>query len=133
MMSEVLIYLTPVAAWIGLACVLRSKMSGWSALAKKYTASTKPPGKQFKSQSARIGRLNYGSCLSLVVAEVGLYVSTSLWFRIGHPPLMIPWSEFSGVEEKKRLLFFRNVRMNVGDPVITTVELPLHVIQQRPI
>jgi hypothetical protein len=44
---------------------------------------------------------------------------------------LIPWSDLTGLREKK-LLFWKFVEMEVGKPTITTVMLPIHLIEQRP-
>jgi hypothetical protein len=38
-------------------------------------------------------RIGYGNVIRLTAAEDALYLSILLLFRIGHPPLRIPWQD----------------------------------------
>ena len=77
--------------------------------------------------------MNYGSCLTVVVSPVGLYLRVLPLFRVGHPPLLIPWADLHGLREKKFLWLWRLVEMQVGEPAIVTLTLPFHLIEQRPV
>jgi len=105
---------------------------GWAALASKYRAVDESTGRRFLFQSATLGRVNYGMCLTIVLGRDGLYLKVFPIFRFWHPPLLIPWSEFSEVREKRVLGLWRMVEMRVGTPPIATLLLPLNVIEQRP-
>lgn len=49
--------------------------------------------------------VNYGSCLMLGANAEGLFVSVLFFFRVGHPPLFIPWSEVESATHYRSLLF----------------------------
>jgi hypothetical protein len=118
--------------WCAILLII-SWTGGWRALAKKYSAVGEPEGKRFLFQSVKLGYSNYGSCLTIIVSREGLYLRVFPIFRCGHPPLLIPWSEFSGVREFKMLRFWSMVEMRIGTPAIATLTLPLYVIEQRPL
>ena len=77
-------------------------------------------------QSGKVGVVNYRSCLTIRVAEDGLFLAVFPLFRAGHPPLFIPWSEFTMLRQKK-ILFWRFAEVSVGIPVIAKLLLPLGV------
>lgn len=115
------------ASWLGMLATI-SHFGGWSLLAKQFAVPALPPGKRFRFQSASFHRqwtpVNYGSCLTLVVCEYGLGLSIGWLFRFRHPPLLIPWSEFRRLEQKRALWFFRYVVADVGEPALVKLYLP---------
>jgi len=86
-------------------------MSGWWELSRIYKAMVSPDGKRFWFQSAsmRMGT-NYGNCLIVGVNREGIRLSVLFLFRIGHPPLFIPWPDVS-MSEKRFLFFFKQVEL----------------------
>ena len=44
---------------------------------------------------------NYGGCLTVGVNKRGLYLAVWFLFRLGHPPLVIPWHDIAMTERKK--------------------------------
>lgn len=116
--------------WCGVASLI-GRLSGWSKLAERYRCTVKPDCQLMTWQSGKLGWGNYNNCLTLGAAHEGLYLSTQWLFRIGHPPLLIPWSELHYFEQKK--LFFKSlVKMQVGEPKIATLTLPQKVIEAKP-
>ena len=111
---------------------MTARTSGWAALAGKYRATNTPAGKRFDFQSIKLGSVNYSAGLTIVVSSVGLYLSMLPFFRIGHPPLFIPWADIHDVQERKVLWHWRFVEMQIGTPAITTLTLPLYLIEHRP-
>src|SRR5262245_56015564 len=99
-----------------LAMFVFSWIGGWAALASKYRATRVPDGKRFLFQSAALGNMNYGLCLTVVVDSAALYLQVFPLFRAGHPPLLIPWAEMHGLREKKFLWLWRLVEIQVGTP-----------------
>jgi hypothetical protein len=106
-MEEVLPYLFLLVfplMWIGISLLL-SQLGGWARLAKHFPDDPDAVGTNYRFRSGAIGMANYGSCLSLRVCERGLRLSVLFLFRIGHPPLFIPWEQFHSLNEKRFLLF----------------------------
>jgi hypothetical protein len=129
----ILIALLSLAPFWCFVVSIFSKVSGWAALASKYRTTSVSDGKRLSFQSAALGSVNYGSCLTVVVGSAGLYLKVFPLFRAGHPPLLIPWTELHDLREKKFLRLFRLVEMQVGTPTIATLTLPFHLIEQRPL
>jgi len=91
-----------VAMWVGI-CHVISLVGGWRELSSHYHAEHPFSGELFRFQSAQMrGRMNYNSCLTVGANVEGLYLSVLFVFRLGHPPLFIPWSDVSGTIEKRR-------------------------------
>jgi hypothetical protein len=90
-----------IFCWIVIS-VLISKLSGWARLARHYGADAPFDGLRFHFQSAglRFGT-NYSGCLTVGVNRRGLYLAVWLLFRIGHPPLFIPWRDVTMTERKR--------------------------------
>ncbi len=98
------------AFWCGIVALI-SSMSGWRELSRIYRATASPDGKRFWFQSASMRRgTNYGNCLILWVNPNGIYLSLFIPFRIGHPPLFIPWPDVS-MKEKQAFFFFKQVEL----------------------
>jgi hypothetical protein len=59
---------------------------------------------------------NYGGCLTVGSDAAGLYLAVMFLFRVGHPPLFIPWDERT-ISRKRDLLSFALgdcVRLKLG-------------------
>jgi hypothetical protein len=86
-----------VAVWyVSLTAV--GLMSGWRTLSERFKQETAPYGEIktvgpfFYSIYMRFWS-HYSSVVRLTAASDGLYASAMFPFRIGHPPLRIPWNE----------------------------------------
>jgi hypothetical protein len=113
----VLIFGFVASSWV-LTCYSSSAFTGWYKLSQRFTAEQEPSG---PAQSA--GPFFYAvymrwwshySCIvRLTAAEDALYLSVILPFRIGHPPLRIPWREV----QFGRVTFFwrRYVALTLGE------------------
>jgi hypothetical protein len=106
---------------------LISIMSGWNRLAQCFRTEVEPAGRSFKWRSMRMGLSNYNGCLNAVVCEEGLYLSLMFIFKVGHPPLLIPWMEiYDPVEEK--FFFWRFTKISVGRPVLAKIQLTSDIL-----
>jgi hypothetical protein len=95
-------------------CFLLSRVSGWARLARRFRSDSRFPGPAWGWQSARMAPLcNYNHCLTFGANASGLYMSIMLLFRIGSPPLLIPWPEVT-VWRRRKILFFRFVELRLG-------------------
>lgn len=93
-----------IALWI-CVCKLLSVFGGWQALSRDYRANSAFDGPKLWLKSVGIRRwTNYNNCITLGVDKYGLYVSVLPIFRIGHPPLLIPWTDISTEAAARRLL-----------------------------
>lgn len=86
-----------VTLWC-LVCFMISLMGGWFSLSRRFRMQAEPYGEirsagpLFYRVKMRF-RVNYGNVIRLKAAEDALYLSILFLFRIGHPPLCIPWKE----------------------------------------
>lgn len=93
-----------VALWCAI-CVALSFMGGWHTLAQHYRATQPFSGRRWYLRSASMSPANYGGVLTFGANTEGLFISVLLPFRLGHPPLFIPWSEIESTEQYRQLFF----------------------------
>jgi hypothetical protein len=48
-----------------------------------------------------MGLTNYSACLTVGANNSGLYLAVFPLFRVGHPPLLIPWVDISTSKSKR--------------------------------
>jgi hypothetical protein len=115
-----------LAAWCG-ASVIVSRLSGWCRLAENYPLRGCPSGRRFFVQSCKIGRVSYGSCLTIYSSPKGIFLLVMFPFRPGHPPLFIPWNEIHS-PKMRRWLWLESVEVQVGSPAVTTLEMSRKIV-----
>lgn len=117
-----------IGGWC-LVMLLLSRMGGWSRLAERFPGRDRQPsGRRFSGQSGRAGLVNYNGCLTIHTSAEGLHLAVWPIFRLGHPPLFIPWDEIHHTK-LKRFLWFRWVAFEVGAPKVTTLQLSEKVFE----
>ena len=95
---------------------------GWGKLAEVYGTNNPPTGHVTKAETIQVGAVTYKRCVTLAVAEEGLYVS--IWRKT----VLIPWTEFKAVGQAT--LYWQKVPMlTVGDPPVATMTVPVAVFQ----
>ena len=82
-----------LAGLICLVSLILSTVDGWRRLAASYPDDIAVDGVTFRWQSAQFGSANYSGCLSVSVDHARLRLAVALPFRVGHPPISIPWSD----------------------------------------
>lgn len=112
------LFLAIGVAGIGLISYSISLSSGWYSLSKRFRAQAEPYGETRSAGPLLYGvqmryRVNYGSVIRLTSASDALYLSVLFLFRIGHPPLSIPWNEIK--IRRIEFLWFRFVALTLGD------------------
>jgi hypothetical protein len=81
-----------VLFWCGLSIVL-ARLTGWTALARRYQASDGVAGRRWHFQHANFRWcLSYSGALTVEANSRGLSISIWPIFRAGHPTLSIPWT-----------------------------------------
>src|SRR5580765_5545402 len=84
--------------------VVISYVGGWASLAKKFRFRGQFHGSRWRGQSGQMRWIaGYHNCLTVGANENGLYLAGFPFLVLGHPPLLIPWSE---VSYSKRKMFF---------------------------
>ena len=97
-----------VATWIFTGFVV-SLTGGWRNLGQRYRTDALPPGNARRFQSGRMrASMHYNNALTIGSDGRGLFVAMPAMFRIGHPPLLIPWSEIEA--QSTRRLFGNGIR-----------------------
>jgi hypothetical protein len=95
---------------------------GWGKLAEVYGTNNPPTGQVTKRETIQVGAVTYKRCVTLGVADEGLYVS--IWRKTA----LIPWTEFKAVGQAT--LYWQKVPMlTVGDPPVATMTVPVAVFQ----
>jgi hypothetical protein len=106
-----------VLALISLVCTLTSWISGWHSLTRRFRANSEPygdiltAGPFFYKVYFRLW-CRYGSVIRMRAADDALYLSVLFPFRIGHPPLRIPWEEIQF--GRTTVFFFPYVILTLG-------------------
>jgi hypothetical protein len=80
-----------------LVLALAALASGWRCLARTFALSGPTPEAVERFVTARVGKVDYGSVLHAVDADLGLVLFPVWLFRPFHPPLLIPWTEMDAV------------------------------------
>ena len=90
-----------VFGWIAVLLLI-SRITGWSRLAEKYRTYKKPDSKLLRFVQVNWGSsLMSGNIYTLGSSYKGLYLAVLFPFRIGHPPLLIPWRDINATKEKR--------------------------------
>lgn len=93
-----------IVLWMGF-CKPISVFGGWQALSRDYRANSPFDGRKLWLKSVGMRRwINYNNCIILGVNKFGLYIAVLPILRIGHPPLLIPWTDISTEAVTRRLL-----------------------------
>jgi hypothetical protein len=94
-----------------------SILGGWFSLSRRFRAhatpygETKSAGPLFYGVKMRF-RVSYGNAIRLTAATDALYISILFLFRIGHPPLCIPWNEIQ--MRRTKFLWARYIVFTLG-------------------
>ena len=84
-----------IALWAGVSFVI-SLIGGWFELGRIYRNSQPFQGQVWNFQDAQLRLMcGYSKILSVGANVEGLYLSVFIPFRLGHPPLFIPWQDIS--------------------------------------
>jgi hypothetical protein len=99
-----------VAFWCAVL-VLISALIGWRALAARFRSDSAPcgdlrtAGPWFATVYMR-GWTHYSGVIRMTAAGDALYLSVLMPFRVGHPPLRIPWDEIAFTRTRRFLQNF---------------------------
>jgi len=80
------------------ACYFASFLTGWLTLSRRFRKQSEPYGDARSAGPFSYTVYmrfwgHYHGLIRLIAAQDALYASVLLPFRIGHPPLRIPWEE----------------------------------------
>ncbi|MGA7857098.1 MAG: hypothetical protein WCA11_04185 [Terracidiphilus sp.] len=112
-----LLFLVFFAALWSFISIVISLAGGWYALSKRFRAQSEPCG-ETKSAGPFFYTVymrwwgHYSNVIRMTAADDALYLSVLFPFRIGNPPLCIPWRE---IELGKTSFFWRTyVELTLG-------------------
>lgn len=93
LLAGVLGLLLFVTIWLAVSLVL-SFVGGWRVLAREYRAPHAVPETGWIERRVLFsGQARYRNVLRLTADKSGVYLAVAFPFRIGHPPLFIPWED----------------------------------------
>ncbi len=119
-----------VSIWC-FVCWLISTISGWNRIADAFPDRSQERLHR-KTISGYVGIARYKNCLLISCSEEGFHLSVWPIFRLAHPPMFVPWNAIHDAQIKKD--FFRhNVWMQIGMPVVGTMQLPSAILEGQPI
>ena len=97
-----------------LVTLLISKFA-WARLAKQFAATVSSPfGKCYGYVSVLFRPLtSYNNCVKVTLTDAGILLAVKPLFRVGHPPLLIPWQYVEGCAEKK-IWWFSTLRIELN-------------------
>jgi hypothetical protein len=98
-----------------------SSAGGWSALATAYTAGFEPSGQRFERQTLMVGSVQYRRCVTVVVADAGLYLAARLGFT-SQPALLLPWADLHP-RGSTSLYWQAAERLDIGEPACGTLTI----------
>lgn len=101
-------------------------LGGWRLLAEAYRLQDRFDGSRWRFASARMRwGVNYNGCLTFGANEHGLYLAALFLFRLGHPPLFIPWSDLRARETQGVMFKYIEFTFPGADGVTLRVPHPL--------
>jgi hypothetical protein len=127
--ATLLVVICFIALWCAIGFLV-SFISGWLALSRRFKRQSEPYGETktsgplFYTVYMRFWG-HYSSVIRLTAASDALYVSILFLFRIGHPPLRIPWDE---IRFNRTNFFFRTyIVLTLGNEEKIPMRIPLRM------
>ena len=94
---------------------LIAMISGWHTLASRFRSTDDFNGETWTFRTAYMRFFShYGTILTFGADSSGLYMSIFPAFRIGHPPLLIPWSEITVIRGESGIPLFKRRKFLLG-------------------
>src|SRR5580698_6242674 len=108
------VFVVFVALW-SCVCLLLSYLSGWHRLAEQFRSDGSATEERvwFCQARMRYG-VHYGNIVNFGFSGAGVRISVFPLFRVGHPPLEIPWNEVRVYPPVKYLVFFTFTQAALG-------------------
>ena len=117
-----------VAAWVIMFSLI-SRVGGWASLAEQYRCQETFTGTTWSFQKGQMRwMVGYNNCLTVGADPRGLYLSILFPFRLGHPPLFIPWRDIS--YSTKKFLGITYVELRLGREVPIPIRISYALAQK---
>lgn len=115
-----------VIIWVCVSLLL-AFAGGWRALARAYPAPHAPPDGGWVEREALLsGRARYKNVLRLCASDEGVFLSVAPPFRIGHPPLLVPWEDLFPLASASPAMGYTELRFGrVASPRILVPDATL--------
>jgi hypothetical protein len=121
-----------VALWSAVVTMM-SLVGGWRRLAQTYRAIETPTaGKTTRFVTGRVGASRYRRLLTIITDDRGMFIDIRWIFRMGHPPLFIPWGDIHNAR-KMNLFYWEFIAFDVGNPRIASMRLPSDIFVGTPV
>jgi hypothetical protein len=109
-----------ITMWCGISVVI-ARTGGWADLAVRYRLEGPFRGRKWHFRSAGFGQwTSYGGVLTVGANSRGLYLAVMPLFRVGHPPLFIPWEDVRKTASHRLWMFGAPLDLGTVAPVTVT-------------
>jgi hypothetical protein len=108
----VVLLLLAISIFWSFVVYMISLASGWRTLARRFRSQQPFNGPVWRWDGGTMRFARYNNCLTLGADPIGVYLSTMLLFRPGHPALFIPWTEVT--VGSQTTLFGEYVQLKLG-------------------
>ncbi len=105
---------------------LIGRISGWARLATRFASDFAAEGQTFTHQPLHLRRRSRYGSVHMTVSRLGLHLAMPRGFRIGHAPLLLPWTALRWTSEDPR---FAHV---IVDDAAIELSIPRLVWDARP-
>jgi|SRR5260370_15507792 len=94
-----------VLFWTAISLII-AQIGGWGELSRCYRSGNPFDGRRWNFRSGRMRwNTGYNGCLTIGANAHGLFLAMLFLFRIGHPPLFVPWQDIS--VKKGKILWWK--------------------------
>jgi hypothetical protein len=112
-----------VYIWLLIFLITR-QFSGWRSFAERYPAQVRPTGSTYTASKYWVGKMPfYKNCVRIIFTDAGVYFYMRFFFRLFHPPFLLPWESVKRIE-KVHGFFGSRYLLKIEDAV-TRVQLEL--------
>ena len=86
--------------WVLVALAGAQVKGGWGSFAKRYPAQTRPAGSAYSVSSCRFCNVySRGRDIRVIFTDTGIYLYVMFFFRLAHPPFLLPWESVKRVKK----------------------------------
>lgn len=98
-----------------------NKLGGYDRLATRFPGASEPQGPRWDASCVEFGRsMRYRWCVTIVVAQQGLWLQARPPLQGAQAAMLVPWTEIG--EVRPALLYWRRgVTLSCGSPVAGTI------------
>ena len=120
----IIIFLVFFTALWSFIAFITSRIWGWHAMSKHYTGDLSYVNESLRFRSARFGWGSYSGVLTFSVNDEELGISVLFLYRVGHPPLKIPFEEINAYE---KTVILPEVHMTFAQTPERVIKIPRRV------